>query len=674
MALPLLAASVLTATFVPGSAAAATNAPADNQQQQNNIIAAKPYMGWSSWSLESTNYPGVNPTGGASWLTEAHVLANADVEAAKLKSHGYDYVNIDAGWLGGFDSYGRPVANKTTFPDGIGYVANYVHAKGLKLGIYLAVGLDPKAYGDGTTPIFGAPGCTMNDLVYPDKRLTNGWNSAYQINYASPCSQAYANSVADEFASWGVDFLKMDGVGPGSSQNGANHDDTGDVKAWSAALKQSGRPIQYYLSWSLSHNDADVWKQYSNGWRIDTDVECYCNTLVTWNNSVKQRWDDVVQWIPDAAPGHWNNLDSLDVGDGTMDGITDAERQSYLTLWAIESAPLYEGDDLTQLDSYGLSLLTNDEVIGVDQAGVPAKPVGQATDQQVWYAHNPDGSYTVALFNLGSQQATVTANWRDLGISGSAGVRDLWQHRNLGNYGSGFSATLPVHGSELLHVTPNGNSGPSTPAGVHGTASTATSVSLAWDASVGHGAPVTGYDVYSGAAKVASVRGTSAGITGLKPSTGYDFTVVADAPGKQSAHSAAASLTTPGANGPTGYEAEASGNTISGSAAIYSCGGCSGGAKVGYLGGSGTLTMNNINVTVGGTYLMQLSYVDGDSSRTAVITVNGKAFEQPLSGTNDNNWDVAQTVTIPVRLNAGANTIEFGNPTDYVSDIDKITV
>ena len=665
----LLAASALTVT----SAAAATNAPAtptNTQQQNNSVLAAKPYMGWSSWSLESTNYPGENPTGGASWLTEAHVLANADVEAAQLKSHGYDYVNIDAGWLGGFDSYGRPIANPTTFPDGIAHIGNYVHKKGLKLGIYLAVGLDPKAYGDGTTPIYGAPNCHTSDLVYPDKRLTNGWNSAYQINYASPCAQAYANSIADEFASWGVDFLKMDGVGPGSNQNGPDHDNTGDVRAWSAALKQSGRQIQYYLSWSLSHTDADVWKANSNGWRIDTDVECYCNTLVTWNNSVKERWDDVVQWIPDAGPGHWNNLDSLDVGDGTMDGITDAERQSYMTLWAIESAPLYEGDDLTKLDSYGLSLLTNDEVIAVDQAGIPAKPVSQATDQQVWSARNPDGSYTVALFNLGANQATVTANWGDLGISGSAGVRDLWQHKNLGNYASSISATLPSHGSELLHITPNQLNGPSTPAGVHGTASTASSISLAWDAA----SKATGYDVYNGATKVATVHGTSATVNGLKPSTGYDFTVVADGYGGGSAHSAAASLTTPGPNGATGYEAEAAGNTIAGSAAIYSCGGCSGGAKVGYLGGGGTLTMNNINAAVSGTYLMQLSYVDGDSSRTAVITVNGKSFEQPLSGTNDNNWDVAQTVTIPVQLTAGANTIEFGNPTDYVSDIDKISV
>ncbi|HEX4723596.1 MAG TPA: fibronectin type III domain-containing protein [Pseudonocardiaceae bacterium] len=672
--LSLLAASLLTAVFVRSAsvAAAATDAPAGRQP----ITAATPYLGWSSWSLESTNYPGVNPTGGASYLTEAHVLANADVEAAQLKSHGYNYVNIDAGWLGSFDTYGRPMPNPTTFPDGIAHIADYVHNKGLKLGIYLAVGLDPKAYNGGTTPIFGTTNCHTSDLVYPDQRLTNGWNSAYQINYASPCSQAYANSIADEFASWHVDYLKMDGVGPGSSQNGPTHDNTGDVKAWSAALKQSGRQIQYYLSWSLSHTDASTWKQYSNGWRIDTDVECYCNTLVTWNNSVKERWNDVVQWIPDAGPGHWNNLDSLDVGNGAMDGITDTERQSYMTLWAIEAAPLYIGDDLTKLDSYGLSLLTNDEVIAVDQAGIPAKPVDQNADQQTWYAKNPDGSYTVALFNLGAQQATVTANWSDLGISGSASARDLWSHSNLGDYGGGFSATLASHGSRLLHVTPDAaGNGPSMPSGLRGTASTASSVSLAWDSSVAPGSSVTGYDVYAGTTRVASVAGTSATVSGLRPSTGYDFTVVADGRGnKRSAHSSAASITTPGAAGPTTYEAEAAGNSIVGGAGVAGCGGCSGGSKVGDLGGSGTLTMNDINVAVAGTYLMRLAYVDGDSSRTAVITVNGKSVQLPLAGTNDNNWDVAQTVTVPVRLNTGANSIEFGNPTDYVSDIDKISV
>ena len=682
--LAVTAASLVCATGVApqiaqaapahSTATSASDRMSAAQPSYTSPVAQTPYMGWSSWSLESTNYPGVNPTGGASWLTEQHVLAQANVLAAKLEQYGYDYVNIDAGWSNSFDSYGRPVPRTDTFPDGIAYIASYVHKKGLKLGVYQAVGLDPKAYNGGNTPIYGATGCYTRDIVYPDLRLTNGWDSNYKINYANPCAQAYINSIADEFASWGVDFLKLDGVGPGSNQGDANHDNTTDVAAWSRALKASGRPITFVLSWSLSHTDASTWEQNSNGWRIDTDVECYCNTLVTWNNSVMERWDDVVQWIPDAGPGHWNNLDSLDVGNGAMDGLTDAERQSYMTLWAIEAAPLYSGDDLTQLDSYGLSLLTNREVIAVDQAGNPAKPVNQNSNQQVWYAKNSDGSYTVALFNLDSTPASVVANWSDLGITGKASVRDLWSQRNLGSITGSFGATLPAHGSRLLRITPNNASNPQTPSDVHGTASTASSVSLAWDPSYSFGRAASGYTVSVNGKPAVSVSQSSATVTGLTPGTDYTFTVAATGPGR-SPQSEALELATPAASGPATYEAESSANTLAGGAVVASCTGCSGGEKVGYLGGTGTLTVNGVTAPVAGTYLMHLSYVDGDSSRTGVITVNGGTpFDLPLGGTNDNNWDTPQTVIVPVQLNAGTNTIEFGNPTNYVYDIDKIAV
>ena len=635
-------------------------------------------MGWTSWDLEATTYPGVDPSGTGSWLTEQHVLQQADAMAAKLKQYGYDYVDIDAGWTDSFDSYGRPVANPATFPDGIAYIASHVHKEGLKLGIYIAVGLAPAAYNDGNTPIYGAPGCYTRDIVYPDLRLTNGWNDAYQMNYASPCAQAYVNSIADEFASWGVDFVKLDGVGPGSFQGGANHDNTPDVAAWSQALKATGRPMQFMISWALSHDDASTWEQYTNGWRIDTDVDCYCSTLVTWDNSVKERWDDVVQWIPDAGPGHWNNLDSLDVGNGTMDGLTDAERQSYMTLWAIEAAPLYTGDDLTKLDSYGLSLLTNREVIAVDQAGNPAKPVSQRTNQQVWYAKNSDGSYTVALFNLDSTAEPVVANWSDLGITGKASVRDLWSQRNLGAITGSFGATLPAHGSRLLRITPDNASAnnPAMPANLHGTASTASSVSLAWDPSQANGHAASGYTVYVDGKKTASASQPSVTLSGLAPATTYQLRVAADGPGgRTSALSQTLTLTTPAASGPATYEAESSANTIGGGAAVYSCSGCSGGAKVGYLGGTGYLTFNDVVAPVAGTYLMQVSYVDGDSSRPGVVTVNGtSSFDLPLPGTDDNNWDTPQTATVPVQLNAGDNTIEFGNPTANVYDVDKIAV
>ncbi|WP_163508452.1 fibronectin type III domain-containing protein [Fodinicola acaciae] len=626
-----------------------------------NGLARKPYLGWSSWSLESTNYPGVNPTGSASWLTEAHVLQQADVLAAKLRKFGYEYVNVDAGWVGGYDAYGRPVAKASTFPHGMKYVGDHVHGKGLKYGLYLAVGLDPGEYNDGRNQIYGAPQCHTSDIVYPDLRKTNGWDSAYKIDFGNPCAQLYVNSLADQLASWGADFLKLDGVGPGSFKGGANYDNTADVAAWAAALKQTGRPIEFTVSWSLAHSRADVWKHYSNGWRIDTDVECYCDTLVTWNNSVDNRFDDVVQWIDDAGPGHWNNLDSLNVGSGQLDGITEAERQSYATLWAIESSPLYVGDDLTRLDDFGMSLLTNPEVIAIDQAGRPAKPVDQYSPRQTWFVRNSDGSLTVALFNLGNNPARVTADWDDLGIVGAASVRDVWRRADIGTANGSFGADLPVHGSRLLRITPH--SGLSKPTGLRGTGSTATSVSLSWDGAGWH-------DVFAGNMKVASVQGSAATVSGLRPATTYDFSVRA----RNSLRSKAISITTPAAGGPTSYEAEAF--PIAGSANVYDCGGCSGGKKVGYLGGSGngTVTYDTVTAPKDGTYLMRVSYVDGDSSRHAIVTVDGEPVDLPTAGTGDNDWNNPQTLVMPVRLTAGVNTISFGNPGDNIADIDRIAV
>lgn len=422
--------------------------------------APTPYLGWSSWSLQSTSYPGVNPQGNYSWLTEQHVLQQAKVMSTELRSHGYQYINIDAGWWMDwgwhpeYDQYGRQKADPVRFPDGIAAVARKVHAMGLKLGIYLPVGLEKGAYNSGNSPIYGAPDCHTRDIVYPDLRTTNGWDSAYKLNFNSKCAIAYINSMARMFAGWGVDLLKLDGVGPGSDKSGPNYDNTADVAAWSKALVATGRPIQFLLSWSLNHDYVATWQRYANSWRIDTDVECYCSTLVTWDNSLKQRFDDVVPWIGDAGRGGWNNLDSLDVGDGQLDGLSTDERQLYMTLWAIEDSPLYTGDDLTKLDKFGLSLLTNDEVIAVDQAGQPARPVVAHVPQQTWYARNSDGSYTVALFNLDTKPATVTANWQDFGFSGHAAVRDLWSHRWLGGFRNSFSATLAPHSARLLKVWP----------------------------------------------------------------------------------------------------------------------------------------------------------------------------------------------------------------------------
>jgi alpha galactosidase A-like protein/alpha galactosidase C-like protein/fibronectin type III domain protein len=628
----------------------------------------RPYMGWSSWSLQATNYPGVNPNGPASWLGEANVVKQADVMAAKLKKHGYTYVNVDAGWHKDFDQYARPVVDPAKFPHGMKWLGDYVHRKGLKLGSYLAVGLYEGAYNNGNSPIFGTDDCHTRDIVYPDLRRTNGWDQAYKIDFANPCSQAYLDSIADLLASWGVDLLKLDGVGPGSFKGGANYDNTEDVKAYRKAIDQTGRPMEFFISWALSPTAVDTWAANTNGWRIDTDVECYCDTLVTWNNSVKQRWNDVVQWIPHAGPGHWNNLDSINVGNFEMDGVNEAERLSYMTFWAIESSPLYIGDDLTKLDDDGLALLTNDEVIAINQAGRPAKPLSQATRQQVWFSRQADGSVVVALFNLDDVPKRVTASWADLGITGKASVRDIWQDRDLGST-DGISTVVTTHGTRLLRVTPrDAGKLPATPTLLRGTGSTASSVSLTWDKSE-YSRGIARYEVRAGNRTV-STEDTSVTVDGVTAGTAFSVVAVGT-DGRKSAPSKAIELTP---HAPVAYEAEAPENVVEGGASRGGCGGCSGGGKVGNLGGSGSLTYNNITAPADGTYLMAIDYVDASSSRTIVVTVNGVGFQLPMAGSADNNWDKAQRVVVPVTLKAGANTVKFGNPSDYAPDMDRIAV
>ncbi|GEC06160.1 hypothetical protein SSP24_38150 [Streptomyces spinoverrucosus] len=586
----LPARGLRTVVVLALTAGLATAIPQAQAQSDDTPLAAKPYMGWSSWSMQSSKYPGLNPDGDYSYLTEANVLKQADAMAQKLKRYGYEYVNIDAGWWRdkawkpSFDAYGRQKADPVRFPRGMKAVADHIHAKGLKAGIYLPVGLEKEAYGDGKVPIWNADGCTTADIVYDDLRTTNGWDSAYKIDFSDPCAQKYIDSQAQLFADWGYDFLKLDGVGPGSFKSGDNYNNVADVAAWQKAIAATGRPIHLELSWSLDIGHVEDWKKYSNGWRIDTDVECYCNTLVTWENSVADRWDDTPAWTRHAGPGGWNDLDALNVGNGEMDGLTKAERQSYATLWAIAKSPLFTGDDLTRLDSYGVSLLTNREVIAVNQGDTPpAKLLTPSDPQQVWAAKNPNGTYTVALFNLADSPAAVTADWGMLGFAGKASVRDLWNHENLGTYRKGITQALPAHGSRLFTITPRGTAVPT-----------------------------------------------------------------------------------------TAYEAESPANTLGGHASVADCSACSGDRKVGNLYLGGKLTFNDVVVDKAGTYQIKVAYVSGDPRSLDVSANSGGATRHKFASTGD--WGTVDTVSVPVKLKAGANTITFDSGSGYAPDIDRIDV
>ena len=417
--------------------------------------APRPYMGWSSWSTMRRH------------VTAAKIEEQARVMAERLKPFGYTYINVDSGWCNGYDDkgeiypnhhdeYGRPIPNPTEFPDGMAAVATHIHALGLKFGLYLSPGLKMSVY-DANSRILGTPH-TVREIAD-----TSRWGStfphtgdqafrgSYAIDYSKPGAQEYIQSEADLFASWGVDFIKMDWA---AVRGGAHPvDSRGDIEHWAIALKKTGRPIWLELSAGQNINYMDVWTKYANGCRIDGDVEAYGKSpnLTNWRR-IMTRFKDAPKWASFPRSGYWNDLDSIEIGDGPHDGLTAVEKQSAMTLWCISCSSLFTGADLTHLDPDDFKMLTNREVIAVDQAGHVATPISQATPQQVWCAKNPDGSFTVALFNLANIPATVTARWSELGVEGSATVRDVWSHSDLGKFEKEFSAPLERHGSRLLVV------------------------------------------------------------------------------------------------------------------------------------------------------------------------------------------------------------------------------
>ncbi len=408
-----------------------------------------PLRGWSSWSSLEGN------------VDEGKIKAAADAMAQYLKPSGYLYVNIDAGWshghdrYDGYDRYGRVQPDPQKFPSGIKALADYVHSKGLKLGIYMQPGLSKMVWA-ADSPILGtswtakqiSDGRTEGNTVGGrDGKPTGAWS----IDFTKPGSDEYIQSVINELASWDVDYIKLDFVGPGGGN--VKSDNREELKHWMAAIKKCGRPIWLELSNSLSIENIAVWKQYSNGWRIGNDIERYAPGGLTSWSKVMERFHTTPQWASFAGPGGWNDLDSVEIGNGEANGLTVEERKSCMTLWCMSCSPLILGTDLTHLDPADLEILTNPEVLAIQAGGRPAMPLSQATPQQIWRVKNADGSETVALFNLSDADARMTVTWSDLGIVGPAYARDLWNRRNLGKFPQEYSGVVPMHGVLLLNVS-----------------------------------------------------------------------------------------------------------------------------------------------------------------------------------------------------------------------------
>jgi hypothetical protein len=425
-------------------------AVAGQAHAEDNSVGSTPALGWSSWSFIRHN------------PTAAKIDAQADAMVSSgLAGVGYQYVNVDDFWYQcpgsqgpNVDANGRWVTDATKFPpsgttNGIQVVADHVHADGLKFGLYVTPGISKQAVALNT-PIEGTP-YHADDIATTTGEKNYNCKGMVGIDYSKPGAQAFINSWANEFASWGVDYLKIDGVGS---------PDIPDVQAWSAALRQTGRPIHLELSNNLNIADAPTWGQLSNGWRTGGDIECYgCEhggssyPLTSWN-SVAGRFNQVANWQPFGGPGAFNDYDSLELGNGANDGLTPDERRTQLSLWALASSPLILGTDLTNLDQADLGDLTNKDVLSVDQDAIDASRIASSGTTQVFAKRENSTTAVVGLFNTGSQPQLVSTTAAAIGLPGAGHflMNDLWSHQRTETAGV-ISANVVPHGVALFRVS-----------------------------------------------------------------------------------------------------------------------------------------------------------------------------------------------------------------------------
>ncbi|HXX22669.1 MAG TPA: glycoside hydrolase family 27 protein, partial [Terriglobia bacterium] len=420
---------------------------------EDNGLERTPVLGWSSWSFLREH-----PTA-AKMEAQARALQNSG-----LQKIGYIYVNLDDRWYEcpgsqgpNVDPFGRWVTDSSAFPaqgdtNGMKVIADYVHSLGMKFGIYLTPGISKQAVSKNT-PIKGTP-YTAAQIAEPSITEDNyNCRGMVGINFKKLGAQEYINSWADMLAGWGVDYIKLDGM---KDRNAA------DVKAWSNAIRQSGRPMVLDITQGrLTQAIAPTLMKYANQWEFPPDIECYkCEKggssypLTDWAD-VAKRFNYVAEWQPYAGPGGFNDYDSIEVGNGDKDGLTPAERQTQMSLWALGSAPLILGVDLTHLDQLDLEkYLKNTAVIAVDQDSIAAKRVLNASSRQVFAKMEPNGDAIVGLFNTGEKPEEVSIEASAVGLPENErgySAQNLWTGE-MEKKGGTISAIVPSHGVVLYRV------------------------------------------------------------------------------------------------------------------------------------------------------------------------------------------------------------------------------
>ncbi|HEY3953204.1 MAG TPA: glycoside hydrolase family 27 protein [Streptosporangiaceae bacterium] len=428
----------------------------------------KPVLGWSSWSF-------FRRTAGAATVEAA---ARA-LKSTGLERLGYRYVNQDDFWYQcpgkqgpKVDHWGRWVTRPAKYPSGPGgengiqVAASYVHSLGFKFGIYVTPGISDQAVAKNT-PILGTH-YTADQIATTARQNNYNCGGMTGINYSKPGAQAYVNSIVSEFARWGIDYIKLDGI---------TDSNIADIQAWSNAIRQVGRPMQLDVTeGSYTVALGPTLDQYATQWEYSSDIENYGGKGLTNYANVSRRFTTLNVWEP-AYGGKvfdaYNDFDSVEVGNctndvgstgpfGTVDypdgdGLTLPQRETVLSLWSLASSPLILGTNLTELCRTDLSLLKNKAVLAVEQDGVDASTISSGSTSKVVAKVEPDGDGVVGLFNTTGQPETVSTTAAAIGLPGTGSYKltNLWTHTSSSS-GATISATVPPKGVVLYQVHPAG--------------------------------------------------------------------------------------------------------------------------------------------------------------------------------------------------------------------------
>lgn len=422
-------------------------------------IALTPPMGWNSW----------NCWGGK--VSQEKALRSAQaLKAAGLDQHGWSYINIDDGWQGKRGGSDNGIQTNSKFPD-MKALSKQIHAMGLRFGIYstpwrgsyeghigsscdnadgaydwIESGDHNEYYRIGKT---GAPfnqmaGGAQNEALRNKSKEGAEVMAKRKSNWKFGAF-SFAEKDARQWADWGVDYLKYDW----------HPIDVDHTSIMGKALRSTGRDIVYSLSNGADPANATDWARLSNLWRTTGDIND------SWKSMSSIGFTKQGVWAPYQGPGHFNDPDMLVVGrvgwgNPHPSHLTPDEQYTHVSLWCLLSAPLLLGCDLEQLDHFTLSLITNDEVLVIDQDELckPAICVSPEGEQKVYVKELADGTKAIGLFNTGESPAQVMLDWKQAGLSGKQTLRDLWRQKNLGSFEGSYSAEVPAHGVILLKVLP----------------------------------------------------------------------------------------------------------------------------------------------------------------------------------------------------------------------------